>query len=358
MNVVMQCAPLVLLIKSSITLMLLMSLLSVVRADFVLNFDPHGAGGSLPGECNMPGLADTGNGMCTTAGAALQEDPDKTPFYQARIDIAGTEYWHQIVGDPSTGFAMEVLTPTFAGNAYQDANSFNSPTAGRPSMFPGDLYSTDLDVQSGNGWDPLGVNPANTHDLTGNAASNPTDVIVRQIIGGYWNTSTNSWSCVGNEFCYEFLKDSFDNKPMFTMEINDSAEGMSARVEIDMRAVNYGTDTTDLAMINTLSFISGLGNFNQNEDAQHSLVTAGKYTYTPGDGWIHDGGDDNYRTWDFEEGTYAYGQGDLVGRPYDAGSFDHLGFDWASTWDPYQNPIGPGNEAKCDLGAISGSCPW
>lgn len=350
MNVVMQHVPLVFLSKSSIALMLLVSLLPAVHAEFTLNFNqPDGDWGSIyPGACNIGGF-DGSLTMCRTAGAAEQLDPDTTPFYQDSVLIAGVTYWHQIVGKPEDGFAMDVWVPTYS--------TLISNTGGRPSNFPwGQLYSNDLDVQSGNGWDPLGLNPANDHKFTGNATGDPTQIVMRQVIGGVWDADTQTWSCLDNEICYEFLKDSLANKPKVTLELNDSADGMKLLFEVDMRAVDYSTDTVDVAMVNQITFDDNAGNFDVSLNAQRSLVTAGKYTFTAGVGWTDTGLFSKYQTWNFEEGSYSYGQGDLVSRPYDAGSFDHLNVDWASSWDPYQNPIGPGNETKCDYGVITGSC--
>ncbi len=321
-------------------------------ADFSLDFAQPSTSGFFPGSCNT-GVA---GGLCATAGAAQELDPDTTPFSQESVSIDGVAYWHQIIGDPEQGFVMEVYI-TQGGLALLSDGS-----GGRPSNFPGGgLYRQDLDVQSGNGWDPLGLNPANDFKTTGNGTGTPTKVVMRQVLGGSWDAASETWSCNGAEFCSDFTKAALGTKPRIIQTVNDASEGFSAFFDLDMSSISYADDTTAGTLINTVTLpafvpvgatvpMTGSGNtsnfnnggsFNMATDIQNSAVTGGRYT------WTNTGGSDGYQTWNFEEGSYSYADGGM----------DQLNLNWGSFFDAAQNPFGTGNEGKCDSGAITGSCP-
>ena len=324
------------------------------RAEFTWDFQP-GTGFGLPGNCNNG----FDSGLCATAGAAEELDPDTTPFSQGRVTIDDITYWRQVIGDPAEGFALEMYIQVGVG--------FTSQSGGRNSNFPFTLYRQDLDVQSGNGWDPLGLDPSRDHHFTGNGSADPTKVVMRQVLGGLWDSTTNTWSCGGEEFCQEFAKLQLSQKPRITQTVNDAADGFSLFFDLDMTNSAYASSTAG-TLVSTVTVplvdvpsmpsvsITGSGNannfdnggsFNLLTDKQKSTVTAGRYTYSAGAGWIDAGGASGYQSWDYDEGSYSY----------DEGGFDHLGVTWGSYFDPTQNPFpGPGNEGKCDSGAITGSC--
>ncbi len=286
--------------------------------------------------------------MCQIGvGNSAPTDPDTTPFYHGQIYIDGVAYWHTIVGDPADGFAMESYIS-------MSGISLNSDSGGKPSdLFPMD---TDLEVLSGNGWDPLGLDPTRSFDYTGNGSADPNKVIIRQVMGGVWDAASSTWSCGGASYCSEFLKGDLLTKPLISQTINDLPAGMSSYFLLDMSMLSYSDDTTAGTLVNTLTLTDvPSGDFDMATDTQagRSLVTGGRYIYTPcsnpavsgGHCWqdanIFDG------TWDYQEGSYGY---------VDGGT-DPLAYDWGLYWDPDQNPVGPGNEAKCDSGIITGSCP-
>ena len=305
------------------------------RAEFTLNFQPITTSG-FPGPCNVSYAANSF--WCATAGAAEEIDPDPTPYVQETVSIDSVSYWHQIIGDPADGFAMEVY--------IVHTRALNSDSGGRPATFPSFAFNNNLDVQSGNGWDPLGLDPSRDHEFTGNGTGNPTTVIMRQVLGGTWDADTQTWSCGTAAFCLDFVKDQFDRKPLIIQTVNDS--GMSAHFEMDMRNSTYADSTTAGALINTVSFDTGIGDFDLSSDAQDSNVSGGRYIFAPGAGWVDDGTASQMATWNYDEGAYAY----------EDGGFNHLEIDAGSYWDAAQNPWGgPGNEAKCDSGALTGSCP-
>ena len=348
-------------ITTFISLFCLASVFSVRASDFTLDFAQPSNNGIFPGSCNTGTGA---GGLCPTAGAAQEFDPDTTPFSQESVTIDGVAYWHQIIGDPEQGFAMELYIKQGGGALLSEGSG------GRPSNFPLEnvLYRKDLDVQSGNGWDPLGLNPANDFKTTGNGTGTPTQVVMRQVLGGTWDSVTKTWSCGGAEFCMDFTKAALDTKPRITQMVNDASQEFSALFDLDMSSISYTDISKAGTLINTLTlpefvpkgptvpmtgsrgnsnnFDNG-GSFNNDIDAQNSTVTGGRYTFSVGGGWTNNGRDDGYQTWNFEEGSYSYADG----------GFDHLGQTWSSYFDAAQNPIGPGNESKCDSGALTGSCP-
>ncbi|MCF6324838.1 MAG: hypothetical protein L3J89_11045 [Gammaproteobacteria bacterium] len=342
-----------------IGLLCLASVPSVHAADFSLTFSQPLIGGTFPGSCNTGTGA---GGMCETAGAAQELDPDMTPFTQRSVAIDGITYWHQIIGDPDEGFAMEVY--------IQQSGFLISDSGGRPSNFPlpGVLYRKDLDVQSGNGWDPLGLDPSRGSNFTGNGTADPTRVVMRQVLGGSWNETTSTWSCGAAEFCMDFTKAALETKPRIMQLVNDASEGFTAFFDLDMSNISYDDNTTAGTLINTVTLpelvdvpvisttpitsngnggnVNNGGRFSMESDTQRSTVTGGRYTYTDGSGWVNNGTADGYQTWEFNEGRYDY---------FDGG-FDQLGQTWGSYFDATQNAF-PGNESKCDSGVLTGSCP-
>ncbi len=286
-----------------VTIILILSLFYSfpVFSDFPrpLNFQPDGNTG-MPGNCGVGG----GFGDMCDSGAA---EPDDTPFFQDLVMVDGVQYWHQIIGDPAAGFAYEIYVES-AGGSY--SNSGGKPSAYRLSSY---------EQQSGNGFDPLGLKSNNGVEFTGNGTGDPTKVVMRQVMGGQWDEKSRTWSCGNAGFCYEFLKDDLNLKPKITQIINDSARFIQTFFELDMSNSTYEDDTLAGEIINIMKItdpglpldLPSAGNFNMATDSQEgrSNVTGGRYTYTPGAGWVDrgDGGDDkDFTTWKYEAGTYQY----------------------------------------------------
>ncbi len=333
--------------------------------NMTLNFSAGPNNNSFyPGACNMDGapIADNACGISPVENRD-EADPDTTPFFQGTYTDPNTQisYWHMIVGDPASGFAMESYTPLI--------NSFESTSGGRPSrIFQRGQES--LETRSGNGWDPLGLNPANDFDYTGNASGDPTKTIMRQILGGSWDADTNTWSCEENdEYCSEFLKDRFLFKPLITQQINDS--DFIHKFSLDMSQITYDDDTTPGEIINTVVIIDPempefdpkAGDFKMdNENIEISMpdsgisklnpnVTGGRYTYNQCEnpqfsrGIEHCWQNTDINDWDYQEGTYSYIEGDA----------DVLNYEWDMYWDPSQNASLAGNETKC-AGNLTDPC--
>ncbi len=291
-------------------------------------------------------------------------DPDNTRFFHGTYTDPDTSvsYWHTIVGDPSTGFAMESYIPRI--------KSFESTSGGKPSKIMSGNPS--LETWSGNGWDPLGINPSRDFNYTGNATADPTKVIVRQVMGGTWNSVTGDWSCNTTDgYCSEFIKDQFLFKPKITQKINEA--DMTQNFVLDMSSITYSDDTTAGSIINTLTitdpdmpdFDPTAGDFQMidgtitishptsGSSSVNTNVTGGRYTYiqcsNPQNyfGVEHCWQDNDLNNWDYEEGSYSYVNG---------GEADVMNYEWDVYWDPSQNGGIAGNESKCANGLGANSC--
>jgi len=215
------------------------------ETNMTLNFNAGSGNNSFyPGACNMSGpVADNACGISPIENQT-EADPDTTPFFQGTYTDPDTQisYWHMIVGDPASGFAMESYTPVI--------NSYESTSGGKPSkIFQRGAES--LETRSGNGWDPLGLNPSRDFDYTGNATGDPSKTIMRQVMGGSWDAATNTWSCEDtDEYCSEFLKNKFLFKPVITQQINET--DFVHKFALDMSAIDYDDDSTAGELTNTI----------------------------------------------------------------------------------------------------------
>ena len=333
---------------------------------------------TLPGNCGIsdpfgvfPGLCGLGNGIETP-------DPDTTPFYQGQALVDGKLYWHVIVGDPDTGFAMESYTEMESTRT----GGFGSFSGGIPTnngglnfnvgWFSGNTSLQSLEAISGNGWDPLGIDPARGVDFTGNGSGDPTRTVIRQVMGdGTWNAQTRTWDCEQAEYCSEFLKGSLTSKPVISQTINASDSGVLAqmRFKIDMSNLSYFNDATAGTITNSLTltdlgppddnFDIGVGNFDMATDIQagYSNVTGGRYLYEdcpdkdPFEGSCWQAFDTSGTgVNDYQEGSYTY---------IDGGAYP-MAYEWGAFLDLVQNELagsaGAGNEAKCGSAAAPGSC--
>ncbi len=333
--------------------------------NMTLNFNAGPGNNSFyPGACNMSDapVADNACGISPTEFED-EPDPDKTPFFQGTYTDPDTQisYWHIIVGDPATGFAMESYTPVI--------NSYESTSGGKPSkIFQRGTES--LETRSGNGWDPLGLDPSRNFDYTGNATGDPTKTIMRQVMGGSWNSTTNTWSCQdSDEYCSEFLKSNFLFKPIITQQINEP--DFVHKFSLDMSTIKYDDDSTTGELTNTVVIIDDdmpefdpkAGDFKMDNDSieismpdsdasiLNPNITGGRYTYSQcndpqlSKGIEHCWQDNDINNWDYQVGTYSYIEGDA----------DVLNYDWDVYFIPSQNGGISGNESKC-ANSLAGSC--
>jgi hypothetical protein len=193
----------------------------------------------------------------------------QTPFLYERVtDPNGVEYYHMIIGAPSSGFGEEIyikLTAPFTG--YGSLGDVGGPSDS------GGTFGAP-----GNGLDPLGAVTPNV--ATGNTSGNPNSVQLDMIVND-------------GEISMEFLKDKFDHKPVITQMLN--APDITSAVMIDMRNSTYSDMNTPGVMLNTMSLQGpnvppGQGQFDMSKDGQNINVTAGRYTYSSGTYTYMDGG--------------------------------------------------------------------
>jgi len=285
---------------------------SVLAENFVLQFEIPANDGSLQDITCGAGVTN-----CNGIGTDYLNDSDGTRFSQSTVSVDGVNYFHVIVGDPASGFAME---------SYTRRSGFGSPdSGGNERAAIGDVNVGNGIPNSGtyfmgNGGDPFGLRtpPAgfSAYDLSGNGTGDPSKTVFRMLVSD-------------SEMSMEIIKPILDKKPLISQVMIDG--DISSEFVLDMRGVGYDVNSIALPMINNLKNSDpdlptpDAGNFDS-DFSQDSNVTAGRFTYTPGTGW-------NTTTWDetgsqFDEGTYNY-----VGES----GFDALNTDWSDFFDYAQN---------------------
>jgi hypothetical protein len=318
----------------------------VYAAEFEFNFKEQQNGATVPG------------GFLTSGGTTGGNDGSR--FIQDRVTIGGVEYWHVVVGDPATGFAIESYV-TSHNVAVSSANSKRggSPDSGgnerallaivEPNLkAPGLLGQSNMPFANllGNSRDPLGigVSPSTDfqpYDLSGNGTMNPTRMTMRMVVSD-------------SDISLDVFKPLLDRKPFISQTTLDTE--MIGRFVVDMRSVSYDTLNKIVPITNTLTlfgsaiFNSGSGDFDMGM-AQRSNVTAGQYTFTPGTGWNSADGWDSVGS-TFDEGNYTYADG--------GGGFNVYGIQWENFFDTRPSLDGGLNATFCSSGnrAFStASCP-
>ena len=219
----------------------------------------------------------------------------------------------------------------------------------------------------GNATDPFGVTVAtapgtaagNPYDLSGNGTQDPTKVVFRLVL----NIAGISM---------EVVKPILDRKPMISQFINDGV--MSSDFVVDMRGISYNEMDRAAPLLNRLSLndptmpVAGMGDFDMAQ-AQKSVVTAGKFIYTPGQGWLKPklkfDTTLNEWVWDLDaNGNIQWIANDLGwdvdDSRYDEGSYtyaDGAGFDvYGAKWEDYFDY--KQNQTACATGhRIRAVCP-
>ena len=236
---------------------------------------------------------------------------DGAAFMQEELNLGGQSYFHVIVGDHTRdSMAQEVFIKTsgsYSGVGMTTSVASTSSTSNAEFNMD-NPYSTDS-------------------TKTGTGSANPNNVIMRQIINS-------------GEISMEFLKDSFSQKPLITQTITNAE--MVSTVSMDMRGRNYSQITPidpTTSVVNTLVLTGSNraateGNYDLQDQAQTSHISAGGFTYTNGSGNGNSGG---VYTW------YA---------PVD--NFQPMNRNYAVYCDPTQNSDWSGNGA-CINGSGGGS---
>lgn len=265
------------------------------HAEFALNFQPvpDTTPGGLYMDCQRGAAADT---RCQRGDSS--QDPDQTPFYQEIISDGTNIYYHDIIGDPDSGFAIEYFIR--AGGCCWAGQS-DAPLNASGGTFNGGLDATP--EGSADFVDPLGSDS----NLTGNATGNPERVIFRQIVRD-------------EQMDLEIIKETLSNKPKISQIIDDGV--INNTFVFDMSNIGYSDIDTAGILINHVVIndpdlpTNGLIDFDIIADSQFTNITGGKYSYTP-----------NPNGSDGSNGTYDYADGD----------FDINNVDWSIYWDPTIN---------------------
>lgn len=280
------------------------------RADFTLNWSPDlvnrtsgnsvGGGARAVTSTSLPFInCNRGEGRfnCQVESSQFSAaDPDRTPFLQEIVrGPDGNNYFHVIVGLPTSGFAQET---------YIRANGASWPA--QPGV-QGSSSGGNLSFQGFGGSGTIFNNqrPLDPDEaISGNATGNPTRVIMRQI-----NNDA--------EFSQDFLKDTLTNKPRIIQSLSNADINM--QFIADMRSLSMTDMANAVPITNTLSLAGVSDSFDMARDAQagHSQVTAGQYRWLPGSGP------------DQSVGSYQYGQG----------GYDPYLENWRAFRDPAQNRV-------------------
>ncbi len=286
-----------------------------VLAEFSLNFQRLGSGALLTSNgyvepeftCNHPiygssavGTPGSNGDPCSGYSQSYGKD-SLTPIVQEAISYGGKPYWHQIIGDPSSGFASEVyIERAINGLTNKEAYHTCSASMGDSAMASGCSVSSYSDGNPyGNGLFPLHPNDK----YTGSSSGSPDKTVIRTIIDDAKNGMTA-----------EFLKANLLKKPKITQNV--LTPEIRSEFVIDMSSTYYGNINIPATMTNRLDLLGDnpdllpeKKHFDVGLDGQHLNVTGGRYTYSTGSGTLGSGG------------TYTY-----IDGGYDPTSADYLYF--------------------------------
>jgi len=325
------------------------------QAEFALQFD-RGLGFSDP-NCSPTKSCTVAGGNNINGGTAGGNDGSR--FIQEKLYIDGVNYFHVVVGSPDSNFAIESyvatedIYSTRVFNSGANPRPFSPYSGGNERALIGNQAELPLGSGNlasplfmfGNSKDPLGVtvNPATgfkSYDLSGNGTTDPSRVALRMVVSDA-------------DVSVEVLKPILERKPMISQTTNDAE--ISGLFVADMRGLSYSESTRAAPIINRLALnspdlpVDGIGDFDMSQ-AQRSYVTAGRYTYQAGQGWLIRtpvaGGGYTYtanpKGWDqdnsvFDEGSYTYTN--------DSTGFNLEGVKWQNFFDRSQNATycGTGN---------------
>ncbi|MCF6234835.1 MAG: hypothetical protein L3J70_00405 [Gammaproteobacteria bacterium] len=309
--------------------------------------------------CNRPNESNAGCG----GGMMSWGVDDGSTFLQEYFEVDGELYYHIVVGSPEQGFAQETYTKVGSNVYWGSGGGMMGGGANRPILTSpskgdgscgggmGGMGGGGNFISNCNAGDPLGLK-GNDNLFTGNATGNPSRTIMYQVLGGSWDAVTETWECKeSDDYCQEFIKDSFEYKPKLTQTINDEEENMLTYFEFDMSNSTYAEKDKVASTINTLIITDpdmpmGMekeGDFdfaeftNQaNKPGSNSTLTAGMYTFTPGSEDFAGGQDVDANAYDYIDGDFNLDQ------------------DWTLYYDPEQNNYGVGGGGNTGGGGMMG----
>lgn len=302
---------------------------AAVAAGFSTNFQPTSSSAwtAQQGYCSFASTS------CDAINNWGNGDP--SPFELNLVTVGGVTYFHTLVGDPASGFAIESYTQWGAGSSgstpTQIVNGQNSPSGGgnARSVIGNNPISESLIQDTLNSANPFGdpnipntpADPLLSAKVSGSGSQTPSTTVFRMVL-------TSADGTMSMEAYKPFL----DKKPMISQTIQDGT--MSSVFAADMRGVSYDDMNSPISITNNLTINdpklpTGSGNFEM-ALAQQPDVTAGRYTFdATGVGW------DTTTGWDSPDSVYTFGQYNYL----EGAGFNPLTFNWASVFDYSQNAL-------------------
>lgn len=322
---------------------------SVSASTFELNFQQHGS----PVAGINVGLGQIGQGG--NIGSF-----DGTRFNLDLVTIGGKDYFHVVIEDNNSDFRQESYTSAVVldastascSNTSGCVRSFSPDSGGmeRSMISNRDVrYGVLLETGKIGGWNPWN-RVGNARDPFGRKqfTRNP-DFSVKETIlpvgqryrisgTGTMNPSRTVLRMQASDanVSIEVYKPFLDKKPRITQTLTEN--NLTSQFVADMTGLTYADINLDATFTNTLAVtdpnlpIPGGADFDMSM-AQQSNVTAGKYTFTPGNGWSAPTDPTGSKGWDVDDSTFDPGT-----YTYSEGNFDVLNIDWTSFFDPTQNP--------------------
>lgn len=264
------------------------------QAEFALNFRPVPSGNVVSSIANQ-GCNTGGGGGMMGGGMMGFSDCGVDYFYQEVVSDTGTQFYHVMLGDPSSGFSIEYFMRT-GGCCWW--NGGGMMMGGGPAPYSSSYGDTNDNLA--NFYDPLGSSTA-----VGSATGNPSRVYMRQINNG-------------TGFNQEFLKARETQKPRITQRVTNGT-AMTSTFDLDMSNGNYNAYSAPASFVNTTT-VATVGTFDAAK-APKATIKAGRFTYTPGSSF-----------------SGAYGS-----YNYDSMNINMVGVNWVSYCVPDQNP-----DYRCD----------
>ena len=304
--------------------------------DFKTNFDTSAFSSN--------GSYDAGNGGCTFETCAPQStfgNGDPTPFYQQVININGTDYFHVLVGDPATGFAQESYTRfipgTVSGARGTQGGTTNAELRGASSPDGAGNETTIIGNPPGPGsctvcnqtYVDTSLNMANPFaqaPVSGTGSQDPSRSVFRMVL-----------TSAAGDMSLEVSKPFLDKKPIISQTVQSGT--MSSVFVTDMSKLSYSEANDPAPVVNRLVLQdatipgNGAANFDM-ASVQHSDVTAGRYTFTPGSGWTNPLNDPSLG-WSTDDSSFGLGTYSYAGGP----GFDPFTADWSTYFHYDQNAL-------------------
>ncbi len=332
----------------SLSVMLLLMHAPVGASTFELNFQQHGT--PVAGINAALGQIGKGANIGTFDG---------TRFNLDIVNIGGQDYFHVVVEDANSDFRQESYTSAVVMDATSQTctgtpcvRSFSPDSGGMErSMISnrdirfGVLLETGIIGnwnpynRVGNARDPFGrkqftrqpdfsvketVLPVSErYRISGTGTMNPSRTVLRM-------------QASDANVSIEVYKPFLDKKPRITQTLNEN--NVVSQFVADMTGLTYSDLNLSATFSNTLTVtdpnlpVPGGADFDMSM-AQQPNVTAGKFIYTPGNGWSAPTDPTGSKGWDVDDSTFDPGT-----YTYSEGNFDVLNIDWTSFFDPSQNP--------------------